>query len=492
MQLTPRAYQLAIYHSILQHGNTLVILPTGLGKTLVALLLIREKMKEGKCLFLTPTKPLAKQHLASIKEILGMEDAALLTGEKNAEARKKEYEHAVIVATPQTIRNDFEKGILQPDFSLVIFDESHRAVKEYAYTKIAAALPESCLIVGLTASPGGKRERIEEVLANLKIKNIEIRTSMDDDVKPYVQQSSIQWIGTTLSPTFLDIQRRLGKLISKYAQGLGALGFAPPLKHKGLFMQLRQRIVNHPHPKKYQALKFYFALLHALHMQELIETQGMHAFRSYLERLLEKETKSVRMLLKEEEIKSLFTLAHRDEEHPKLKLLVDLLTKLKGKKCIVFAQYRDQIALLEGELQKHGFAAKRFVGKRQEYTRAMQEETIKQFREGKFDILCATSIGEEGLDIPSVDTVIFYEPVPSEIRSIQRRGRTARLKPGEIYILLTRGTRDEHYYWAAHRKEKKMREIIEQIQRKMRVERGDPVPPAMQKPGQMKLAGFLR
>lgn len=488
MQLIPRAYQVAIYNSALQNGNTLVILPTGLGKTLIALLLIKEKMKEGKCLFVTPTKPLAKQHYDSVKKILGIEDVTLLTGEKTTKERKKEYGHRLIVATPQTIRNDLQKRILQPNFALCIVDEAHRAIGNYAYTKIAQTLPKNTLIVGLTASPGGKKERIEEVIGNLRIKNIEIRTNMDEDVKPYVQQSSIKWMPVALSPTLQQIQSVLGKLISKYAKALGALGFAPPLKHKGLFIQLRQRILQHPHGSKYRALMFYTALWHVLHMQELIETQGVFALRKYVEKLQEKETKSVRMLLKEDGMKNLFALMHRNEEHPKLKVLIELLKKLKGKKCIVFAQYRDQIALLERELQKHGFKAKQFVGKKQGYTRKMQEKTIREFRSGKFDILVSTSIGEEGLDIPSVDVVIFYEPIPSEIRSIQRRGRAARLKQGEVYILMTKGTRDEYYYWSSHRKEKKMRTIIAQLQRKLGKEK---ISPSLTRPGQTKLPGFL-
>ena len=85
-----------------------------------------------------------------------------------------------------------------------------------------------------------------------------------------------------------------------------------------------------------------------------------------------------------------------------------------------------------------------------------QQEIIKQFSLGEINILCATSIGEEGLDIPEVNAVIFYEPVPSAIRKIQRAGRTARLMPGELIILVTKNTRDEAYYWASFHKEKKM------------------------------------
>ena len=125
MQLTPRAYQLSIFNSIQQYGNTLVVLPTGLGKTLIALMLIREKIKQGRCLLLTPTKPLAKQHFESVKEILELDDAqvSLVTGEMAPAKRKTEYEKDIIISTPQTIRNDIMNDRFGSNYKLVIFDE---------------------------------------------------------------------------------------------------------------------------------------------------------------------------------------------------------------------------------------------------------------------------------------------------------------------------------------------------------------------------------
>ena len=86
-------------------------------------------------------------------------------------------------------------------------------------------------------------------------------------------------------------------------------------------------------------------------------------------------------------------------------------------------------------------------------------------------MLVASSIGEEGLDIPAVDSVVFYEPIPSEIRSIQRRGRAGRFKEGEIIILVTRGTRDEYYHWSSFNREKRMKHIITSMQGKKKTER---------------------
>src|SRR3989338_736563 len=466
MKLTPRAYQLAIYHSINEKGNTLVVLPTGLGKTLLALMLIRDKIKEGRCLFVTPTKPLAKQHFESVKSILGIEDVALVTGEIPPKKREEMYKSKVIISTPQTTRNDVLTKLTKPDFVLAIFDEAHRAVGDYAYVQIAQTL-ENPLIVGLTASPGGKKERIKEVMENLKIQNIEIRSHTDEDVKEYVQKSKISWIHVSLSPTIRLIKKELDELISKYTRTLASMGFPPPIKHKGHFLALRQRILKTNSNIKYAAIVQYTILLNLLHMVELVETQGIHALRKYLEKFNEKTTKSANILKKNEKFEQMIELTKTEEEHPKLKVLIDLVKRLEGKKMIVFAQYRDQIKFIEQELQKNEIRAKLFVGKKDKYTRKQQEETIEEFREEKFDVLVASSIGEEGLDIPAVDAVIFYEPVPSEIRSIQRRGRAARLKEGEIYVLITKGTRDEYYHWSSRKKESKMKSILTSMQATM-------------------------
>ena len=495
MELSPRAYQLSIYNSVLQHGNTLVVLPTGLGKTLIALMLIRDRMKTGRCLILTPTKPLAKQHQKSVIDTLGLsgKNVALVTGEVPPSKRKEEYKTDVIISTPQTIRNDLESGTLGPEFSLVVFDECHRAVGDYAYTEIAGKLhAEGTLFLGLTASPGGRMDRIKEVMGALKISNVEIRSHEDPDVAPYVQKSSVSWIPVELSEHFREIKGELDALTAKYARRLAGMGFPPPLKHKGKFMALRQRILNIPHNIKYPALVQYSILLHLLHMTELLETQGIYPLRDYLKKLEEKESKSARILLAEEGLGKVRALAAKDEDHPKMPVLVDTIRKLGGKKAIVFVQYRSQIARIEQVLKENGISAKMFVGKKDGVTRKVQEETIAGFREGKFDVLVASSIGEEGLDIPAVDAVIFYEPVPSEIRSIQRRGRAARLKEGAVIVLMTKGTRDEYYYYASTSREKKMKGILRGMQRakKTKIESADKLAPAPKLSGQTKMSDF--
>ncbi len=470
MKQTPRAYQLAIYNSIMQNGNTLVVLPTGLGKTLIALMLIRELMAKGKCLFMTPTKPLAKQHFHSVLKTLELseDDVALVSGEVSPKKRAGQYAKKVIISTPQTIRNDIEKNIFDPKtVALAVFDECHKAIGNYAYTFVAQAIAPNALIVGLTASPGGKRARIEEVANALSIKNVEIRTHEDLDVEPYVQKTKIRWIHTSLPPTLRLIKNTIQDLIDEYAQRMRDMGFPPPLRSKSEFIKMRKRILAIPSNIKYPLLVQHSILLNLMHMTELIETQGVYALNQYLKKLGEKKTKSAKILQKRKEFLEIKRLADTEEEHPKLKLLIDLLkTEMRNKKVIVFAQYRDQIKKIVDELQKNEINAKQFVGKKDGVTKKIQEQTIGEFRDGAFHVMVATSIVEEGLDIPAVDAVIFYEPVPSEIRSIQRRGRAGRFKEGETIILITKGTRDEYYYWSALKKEKGMKAIVSEMQKR--------------------------
>ncbi|MBU0467393.1 MAG: hypothetical protein KKF39_07065, partial [Nanoarchaeota archaeon] len=135
-------------------------------------------------------------------------------------------------------------------------------------------------------------------------------------------------------------------------------------------------------------------------------------------------------------------------------------------KLIVFTQFRDTATTVSKKLNElENINAKIFVGqakissKEGESTglsQKQQKKIIKEFSSGEINCLVSTSIGEEGLDIPEVNAVIFYEPIPSAIRAIQRAGRTARLMKGKLIILITKGTRDETSYYVSRSREKKM------------------------------------
>jgi Fanconi anemia group M protein len=148
-----------------------------------------------------------------------------------------------------------------------------------------------------------------------------------------------------------------------------------------------------------------------------------------------------------------------------LRVVKGQLGKKKDSKIIVFTQYRDTIEDIVEALSREGLVAQRFVGQSDRVgSEGMDQQTqtdvLEKFREGDFKILVSSSIGEEGLHVPDVDLVVFYEAVPSEIRYIQRRGRTGRTTEGKVVILLAEGTVDEAYYYSTLVKESRMKDLV--------------------------------
>jgi Fanconi anemia group M protein len=182
-------------------------------------------------------------------------------------------------------------------------------------------------------------------------------------------------------------------------------------------------------------------------------------------------------------------------EHPKLSKLYEIVANEvnKGKNIIIFSHYRDTTMRIVKELSKfEGVNVERFVGQASKkgdegLSQKKQKEIIERFRLGEFNVLVATSVAEEGLDIPEVDMVILFEPVPSEIRSIQRRGRTARRRSGEVVILMAEKTRDEGYYWASKKKERQMKHTVMELKRDFTKNEGV----SMAEKGQSKLKDFM-
>ncbi len=463
----PREYQKAIIKSALAKGSTLVVLPTGLGKTLIAAAVAAAKLKDGKVLFLAPTRPLVAQHEKTMRELLTLapEELVMVSGLIAARKRAEMYKPParLVLSTPQTIANDLAHERLVWDFSLVVFDEVHRTVGKYAYTKVAEAAREhKTMALGLTASPGGQNKRIQEIIDSLAITNVEIRSSNDPDVAPYVKQLDVEWIEVELPQESRELKKLLDDIINDRAATLQKMGFVGGYKSKKGLSELRARILQSSSPLRFSALSHHATLFSMVHILELFETQGVEAVSRFIGRVKEREPSKAQLRLLSDKRFVLFMERLKGcAEHPKLAKLLEVLgRRQEGEKSIVFCQYRDQVEVLVRAIEAGGKPARSFMGKKDGVTAKGQAQTILDFREGRFNILVATSIGEEGLDIPSVDNVIFYEPVPSEIRTIQRRGRAGRAKVGRMIGFITKGTRDQASFWSAKRKEEKMTRVV--------------------------------
>ena len=482
--LEPREYQLRIFESIRRNGNTLVVLPTGLGKTLIGAAVVADALSKGKnALFLAPTKPLAEQHYRSLARLLkiGPEEMLLLVGSTSRKDRESlENKARVIVATPQTVANDLRGTKISLDvFGSAVFDECHRTVGKYAYTYIAnECAVRDILIVGLTASPGSRKERIKELVEALSIRHIEARSSQDYDVARYVMEKRMHTVMVERSERINEIAGILAPEIKRNLESLNKMG----LLHfksfenipKGRLLEAGEQIGRlDASSYRFAAMFSYVKLLNLMHAYDLLLTEGMRPFLGYIESLekREKKSRSLESLLGSKFISESRRIAEdaigRGEEHAKVYAILDIASRYRDSSMIIFAQYRSTVKMLTEFLNNNGIDAVGFVGKKEGITQEMQKRTIDDFRNGKFRILVASSIGEEGLDIPGVDAVVFYEPIPSEIRNIQRRGRTGRARSGEVFVLVTRGTKDEIYFRVAGMKERKMMQLVGVINRQL-------------------------
>ena len=499
LKIKPREYQIKIFESC-KNENCLVILPTGTGKTLIAMMLAIDRFKKfptEKILILAPTRPLIEQHFKSFEKNLpeGWADMQIFTGKTPAEKRKKIWQTAeFIFSTPQCISNDLKKRLYSlEDVSLLIEDECHRCLKNYSYnyiSQIYKGQAENQLILGLTASPGSDKKTISKVCENLGINKVEIRTRDSEDVKEYLQELEFEKILVDFPPEFEEIRQLLKVIYDEKIRELKNRKVFYSFPSKTELIKLQGRIFktlsNGNRDGNYlMAASVCAQAIKIQHAMELLETQTFSSFTNYLKDLLkqaeEKKSKGVQRLVSDQRFLKAYTLATTTViEHPKLDKLIELVKETISKnpkgKIIVFAQFRESVRKISESLNKISkIKSKTFVGQSMKgegknatgLNQKQQKKIIKEFSEGKINALIATSIAEEGLDIPEVNEVIFYEPVPSAIRKIQRAGRTARLMKGKLKILITKNTRDETFHYVAQAKEKRMHKAIEQIKNSM-------------------------
>ena len=478
----------------------MVVAPTALGKTIVAILVAADrlhKVKNSKVLVLAPSKPLAIQHEESFKEFLTVPCSSITGAIKTDDRIKRWEESRIICATPQTVESDLlNKRYDLSSVSLIVFDECHHGVGSYSYVYLASRYVQESrfnLILGLTASPGSDKYKIKEVCENLYIQNIVVKTEEDPDVKPYFNPVEIDWIRVKMSKELEKIKKSVDKSLKVRLKALKNMGIIKTVSVTKLdILKARGRVQgeiarsSNPSKDMFQAISILSAVINIQHAQELIETQGIQTFNKYVARLKKKKTKAAKSLMWDDNFARAIKLARNAEkhgwEHPKLREITKILkqelgdegqTKLKttrfddkndesSSKIIVFTQYRDTLEMIHQKLEKEGIKSVKFFGQAAKdgekgLTQKEQKAIIKSFRIGEYDVLLSTSVAEEGIDIPAVDLVVLYEPVPSEVRMIQRRGRTGRKRTGRVKVLVTEGTRDEGYFWSSIRKENNMK-----------------------------------
>lgn len=453
-----REYQTNLANDV-KNQNCLIVLPTGLGKTTIALQVIVDYMQNGTggVLFLAPTRVLVNQHYEFLKENLLIADIGIVTGEDLLSKRKKKWMNSVVCATPEITKNDFARNMVSPNqFALVVFDEAHRTVGDYAYSIIAKYFQNTdTRILAMTATLPSEKEKAKEIVTRLHIKNLIERSDESPDVKPYIQKTETEWIRVDLTKEMKVIQMCIKLALEERYKELRKNGLRlSDNKSLSQLLNARQFVLT----QNRRSAKPLFTAIRITYALNIFEAHGITPFLKFCDRTKEKKGAGIKDLF---EIDPNFTraisLAKNQQsnglEHPKIDRLVDVLRDVESK-VLIFSSYRDSVNVIHQKLLDMNISAEILIGKsgKTGLKQKKQVETVQRFRDGVTKALIATRVGEEGLDISEVNLVIFYDNVPSSIRFIQRKGRTGRKDKGRLIVLIAKNTIDETYYFIGKRK----------------------------------------
>jgi len=461
--------------------NSLVVLPTGLGKTIIMILTISKILESEKInqkiVILAPTKPLINQHYKLVKKTLKVDEDMLIeiTGKVSPEKRAKIFRnHEILFYTPQTLRNDLlQERYNLKNVQLLVFDEAHHALGDHSYciiSDIFAKQNPSGLILALTASPGASKKRIHELCKNLHVplENIIFRLRNDVDVKNYIQPLDIIKIGVNLTELMDDSISVLNSILEERLKYLNQIGFLKVQGNDKLYnnvfrkdlllvkKELTQKLKeNFDKTTIYRAISINAQALILFHMLDLIEQQGLDVFLDYLkimfkDSIKKSASKAIKALASDYRLRIILTRLNDYKNisenfliHPKFnvmkEIIINNLLKNKDSKILVFVKFRNSVQNIMNKLKNISLIRPaRFVGQATKnnedkgLTQNMQLKILNGFKSGKYNVLI------------------------SEIRYIQRKGRTARQRPGKVFILYSKNTRDEVYLKILDNKTKKM------------------------------------
>ncbi|KAK7202426.1 P-loop containing nucleoside triphosphate hydrolase protein, partial [Myxozyma melibiosi] len=478
--------------------NTLVALPTGLGKTLIAAVVMLNYYrwtKDSKIVFMAPTRPLVTQQAEACYKIAGIprDDTALFVGSAASPAVREQIwnEKRVFFTTPQILDNDLKRGTVDPKKVVcLVIDEAHRAAGAYSYVNVVQFIKrfsEEVRILALSATPGSSVEAVQNVIKNLSISHAEIRTELSDDVKGFVRGSKVEHYSAELTEEGFAVLNNFGQVLQPMLTELNNANvyfvrdpekislYGLVLARGDFQKQYGMRGMNNGYKWKIEStFNLITPLAHAL---GLLKNHGIKPFYEYISNWekaqrysdtgkAKKPGKGATSVLNNPHYKRMMQLAQKAIDqgavsHEKINLLVAKLVEFftdeevvaDRSKVIVFCEYRSSASeLLRVLSEVESVKPHLFIGQSsakdqsnieagQGMSQKEQQKVLDDFKAGIYNTLIATSIGEEGLDIGQVDMIICYDASSSPVRVLQRMGRTGRFRKGKIIAILTENER---------------------------------------------------
>lgn len=479
---TVREYQFNIVARGLFH-NTLVALPTGLGKTFIAATIMLNWYRwtvDAQVVFVAPTKPLVAQQVEACFGIAGIprSQTTMLTGEISPALRQEEWESKrVFFMTPQTFINDLKLGTCDPKrIALVVIDEAHRATGAYAYVEVIKFIRrfnESFRVLALTATPGSDVDSVQAVIDGLDISRVEIRTEQSLDIRQYVHTRKIEkqvFDSSEEMIMLMDLFSRAVKPVLNILNTQNAYWQKDPCDltpfgltkaRQGWMGSEAGRSAN---PGVRNMVNYIFSMLASLaHSMNLLKYHGIMPFYHALLAFKNEESKSKyrKQIIESKDFTLMlqrlraFSVDPDFLGHPKLAALREVVLNHfmdhgETTRVMIFAHFRDAAEDVVKTLQRdepmvkpHVFNGQAGAKNSEGMSQKKQIEVVQNFKNGKFNTLVATSIGEEGLDIGEVDLIICYDSKASPIRMLQRMGRTGRKRQGKIVLFQMRGKEEQ-------------------------------------------------
>lgn len=510
-EMTLRDYQMEVARPALDGENTIICLPTGSGKTRVAVYIARthldERKKKGlpaKVIVLVNKVPLVDQHFRNefhpyMKDryrVIKMSGDCLL----KISFPKVVMENDVIICTAQILENSFinaeedeEEGVQLSDFSLLIIDECHHTNKDAVYNNIMIRYiqqkkenkklrklqdPEVPLpqILGLTASPGvggaknmkKAEEHILKICANLDSRIKTVRENVDqlqNQVKNPNKKVETA-VDNTKSPfgdKIKDMMKSIESFSDLYPQNdHGSQSYEQWVIQKEKTAAKegnRKQHVCSQHLRKYNdALQIYDtirmndALTHLMKFYDEEKRRALILNESDGASLSDRidETDKFLTQLFYERIEELKRLAENENyENEKLvklrRIIMEEFTRNNKARGIIFTKTRQSTFALcqwiddNEKFKDVGIRAHYIIGAGANsdfisMTQNEQKKVIQKFSTGEVNLLIATSVAEEGLDIKECNIVILYGLKPNEIEMVQTRGRARALESAVILL----------------------------------------------------------